>query len=346
MLNQNIKKILLLYPRTGFDPIKPRMPSSLIYLGTYLKEQGYQPIIIDTRVDSNFEKKIKENISESIAVGITTMTGMQILFALHLAKLIRNISKNIPIIWGGVHPTLLPEQTIKNEFVDIIVRGEGEETFLELIQNLEQKKEINDIKGITFKNKKGDIINNKDRPFLDINKLPMPDWDLIDYNKYRIFDVMSARGCPHRCTFCYNKKFNNRMWRSKNADLVLNEIVYLVKKYNIKQLNFIDDNFFTNKKRVEDICKGLIERKIDIKWRASCRIDYLNNYDETFLNFLNKAGLAELFIGAESGSQPILDNIKKDATIEQALNAVKKCRDNNIQGQYSKKNKQFVLWLA
>ncbi|NQU88054.1 MAG: radical SAM protein [Mariniphaga sp.] len=329
------KKVLLLFPRTGFDPIKPRMPSPLIYIGTFLKEKGYEPIIVDTRVDKDYKRKIISHINDSIAVGITTMTGMQILFALNLARFVRKAAPKIPIIWGGVHPSLLPEQTIQNKYVDVIVRGEGEETFYHLIKAIDDKTALEKVKGITFKDKEGNVINTPNREFIDLNKLPFPNWELIDYKKYRIFDILSARGCPHRCGFCYNIQFNCQNWRPKSAKRVLKEIEYVVRKYNVKQLNFIDDNFFTDKKRVEEICRGIIKKGFKIKWRASCRVDYINRYGSKFLNLLNKAGLVELFIGAESGSQRMLNLIKKDITIKQTINTVKKCKDNNIQAQYS-----------
>lgn len=330
-----MKKILLIFPQTGFDPLKPRMPSSLIYLGTYLETKGYQPVIIDTRTEEDYKEKIKLHLHDSVLVGLTTMTGMQILFAQKIAKLVRQFSPKTLLVWGGVHPSILPEQTIQNQFVDIIVKGEGEETFYELIQALENNQSLETVKGIVFKDKAGKIISTPDREFMDLNKLPMPNFDLVDTSKYRIFDVVSARGCPHRCTFCYNFRFNNRKWRPKSTKKVLEEIEYIIKRYNIDQINLIDDNFFTDKRRVEEICRGIIKKGLKFKWRASCRSDYIEHYDDDFLNLLQQAGLVELFIGAESGSSKILDRIHKDITPEQTLEVARKCCQHRIQSQYS-----------
>jgi len=311
------KKVLLLFPRTGFDSYIPRMPSSLIYIGTYLKERGYEPIIIDSRVE-DYKKKILEN-KDAIAVGITTMTGVQVLFALKLAKFIRE-NLDVPIIWGGVHPSLLPHQTLENEYVDYVVKGEGEKAFYELVKNIEEGKEPNKIQ------------NGK---CIDLDLLPFPDYSLVDVKKYNQFDIISARGCPSQCTFCYNHKFNNRMWRGKSAKKVLQEIKYLIENYNIKYFNFLDDNFFTNKQRAIDICNGIIERGLKVKWKASCRIDYLDSYDDEFINLLKRAGLCLLMVGAESGSQKILDSVKKGITIEQMDRVMKKLGRLGLKAEYS-----------
>ena len=328
------KKILLIYPRTGFDPIKPRMPSSLIYLSTSLQKAGYKPIIVDTRVEHNYKEKIRANIKDTIAVCITTMTGMQILFALKFAKFARSLNPSTPIVWGGVHPSILSQQTIQNKYVDIIVKGEGDKVIVELIKSIEKNKPLDKIKGIVFK-KDRKIINTPGAEFLDVNELPMPNWDFINVKKYRIFDVQSARGCPHRCEFCYNLVFNKRIWRKKKTKKVINEIEYILKTYKVNEINFIDDNFFTDIKRAEEIIKEIIKRKLKFTWRTNCRADYFDRFDVNFLKLTHKAGLREIQIGCESGSQKILNYIKKDITVKQIINAVSLCKQAGVQAQCS-----------
>lgn len=332
------KKVLFIYPKTGFDPVKPRMPSSFIYLGTVLRKKGYDPVIVDTRVDQNYKEKIIEHLKDSIAVGITTMTGQQILFALGLAKFVRENNPNVKIIWGGVHPSLLPVQTIENPLVDILVRKEGENILPELIQAIEKNPKNPDyslINGITFKDGSGKIISNPDAPLVDLKELSSPDWTLIDWQKYRIFDVQSGRGCPHQCTYCYNIMFNQRRWRPKPPEKVVAEIEEIITKYGVKEINFIDDNFLTDMERARKIMREFISRGLNFTWRTNCRVDYFDRFDLEFLRLAHRAGLRELQFGCESGSQRILDLIKKDISIEQIKKAVTMAKDAGIQAQCS-----------
>ena len=334
-INTNSKKVLLIYPKTGFDPIKPRMPSSLIYLGTILQQEGYEPVIVDTRVEKDYKKKIIHHLKDSIAVGITTMTGSQINFALSCSKFVRKTNPKIKIIWGGVHPTLLPEQTIKNRFIDIIIMGEGDITLPNLIRALENKSDLSTIKGITFKTEDGTIISNENAPLVSKDNLISPNWKLINHQKYRIFDVQSARGCPWRCTYCYNVMFNRRMWRPKPPQQVVNEIEEIITKFGVKEINFIDDNFITDLNRAKAIMEEIIRRKLNFTWRTNWRVDYFDRFDQNFLKLAYQSGLRELQFGCESGSQRILDLIKKDQTVKQIINAVRMANASGIQAQCS-----------
>ena len=328
------KKVLLLFPKTEFDPLKPRMPSSLVYLGTELKNAGYEPIIIDTRVETDYAEKIRNNLDGSLMVGITTMTGMQIVYALELAKLVRRLDPSVPIIWGGVHPSILPNQVLESQYVDIIGRHEGDRTIVLLAKALSNGKGLEKIPGISFK-KNSRMISTPEAELLDVNTLLPPDWTLIEPKKYRIFDVQSARGCPHRCEFCYNIMFNKQRWRAKSAEKVANEIEQIIKGYGVEEINFIDDNFFTHRKRAEEMLDLILERKLKFTWRTNCRANYFDNFDESFLRRAYAAGLREVQIGCESGSQKILDYMKKDITVKQILNAVTLCRNAGVQAQCS-----------
>ena len=310
-----MKKVLLIFPKTGFDPIKPRMPSSYVYLGTVLKQLGYTPIIVDERVEQDYKDKIKYHIKDSIAVGLTAMTGRQINYALSLAKFVREIS-NKKIIWGGIHASLLPEQTLQNKYVDIVIKGEGEFLLPKVIKMIERGKKVPKI-----------VSSN----FIDLKDIPSPDWSLIDTAKYRVFDVQSSRGCPYRCTYCYNPIYNKRIWRPKPKEKLIKEIEDI--KLGAKEINFIDDNFFTDIKRTEWILKEIIRKKLKFTWRTNCRVSYFDKLGKPFLDLAYKAGLRELQFGCESGSQRILDLIKKDITVSQIENAINKVSKSGIQSQ-------------
>lgn len=322
------KEVILVFP--GRTSIRPQLPLSLLFLAETLEKNGYMLRLIDRRVDKKNPVDLK--IDNVICVGISAMTSPMILDGIEFAKQIRAISQHIPIIWGGIHPSTLPDQTILNEYVDIVVRGEGELTLLEVVKKLESGESLESVKGITYK-ENGKIKVNPDREeWVNLNEIGTLPYHLIDMNKYNTteFSYQSSRGCPHNCSFCYNRAFNKKSYRFKSSEKVLKDLEYIVGKFNLKQINFDDDNFFVNRKRVEEICKWILERKFNIDWYAACRIDYFARYDSEFINLLRDSGCKKILFGAESGSSKILKFINKDINVEETISAVKKCKDAGI----------------
>ena len=232
------------------------------------------------------------------------MSGLQIKYALEFAHFVRVQNPSCPIVWGGVHPTLLPEQTATNDYVDIVVRGEGELIIKDLANKLALNQSLEDVAGITY-NINGSIKSNPDGKIIDLNAVPIAlPYDLLQMDKYPSvrsgrFHIQTSRGCPHRCGFCYNSFFNKNKWRAKSAKRVLDEIEYILNRFpHVKIIDPIDDNVFVDKKRVEDICHGLIDRKLDVQWRGNCRFDYMSTYSKDFLELLVQSGCVELDFGA------------------------------------------------
>jgi len=317
---------------------KSMPPLGLMALSSCLKKNGFTVEIIDGVLEKNPQKKIINSLDDTICVGITCLTGPQIADALSIAKIVKENKPEIPIVWGGFHPTLLPEETIRHELVDMLVRGQGEETIVELVNALKNKLPLNNIQGLTYK-EKGKIISNPSRPLTDINKFPMLDYFGVNIEKYiinfplinsRILPYSSSRSCPHRCGFCAISKFYNRIYLPYPAERVVKEIEFFVKKFNINGILFQDDNFFVNKKRVEDICDLIIEKKLDIKWGALSRCNYFARYDKSFLDKLIESGCTYINFGVESGSSRILKLIKKDITIKDVLETAKKCKKMKV----------------
>jgi len=340
MENENFKKandVVLIFPRTGSMDIKGiliEIPQGILFIAAYLEKEGFKVKLIDQRVDEDWKKILKKETANAKFVGISAMTGKQIHYGIEIAKFVRKIS-NAKIIWGGIHPSIMPEQTIKNNLVDIIVAGEGEETMVDLL-----KKDLENVKGIYFK-KNGKIIKTESRNFLDLNKTPPLPFHLLEMNNYFIpfvgvrgIHLHTSRGCPHICTFCYNKVFNKSKWRCMNAKKVADMIENVVKKFNVSGIVFAEDNFFVDLKRVESIFQELDKRNIHIRWKANCRIDYLGKMSEEFLCFLENHGLDTLDVGVESGSDKILKDMQKDITTEQIYRVNKKLARTNIRLRY------------
>ena len=335
------EQVLLVFPGKYNVP-NPQIPLSLLHLAAYLRRSGFEVKIHDMRTE-----KYKETlVQDPLFVGISSMSGHQIGYGLNFARKVRDADAKTPIVWGGVHPSLLPEQTVANEYVDVVVRGEGEETVVDLAKRFAVNQPLDDVTGITYK-ADGKIKGNPDRPLINLDDIPVNlPYDLIDMERYPSiksgrFHIQTSRGCPHRCGFCYNTVFNKRCWRSKSTERVLNEFEFVLDKYpQIKCLDLIDDNYFVDKSRVENICKGMIERGIDTTWRADCRFDYMSNYEESFIRLLEKSGCIELNFGAETGSDHLLELIHKDVTTDMMFKSVEKLRD------YAPSIEPYVFWMS
>ena len=335
------KDVVLVYPGKHREA-NPQIPLSLLHVSSPLMREGYHVRIFDMRVE-NYEDF---DIGEPIFVGLSCMSGQQIRYGLKLAHKVREQNPSCPIVWGGVHPTLLPEQTAACSLVDVVVRGEAELVIVELARELATDQELDTVKGITYK-AEGAIRSNPDAALVDLNTIPIElPYELLSMDKYPSFragrfHIQTSRGCPNQCRFCYNSVFNKQRWRGKSATHVLKEIEYIIQRFpNIKIIDPIDDNFFVDKKRVVDICKGMLTRKIHIKWRANCRFDYLSAYDKDFLSLLEKAGCVELDFGGESGSERIQQFIKKDVTAQQMLLSVENLK------KWAPNIEPYISWMS
>ncbi len=286
------------------------------------------------------------NVGSSLFVGISAMSGQQIRYALEFARYVRLQASYVPIVWGGVHPTLLPEQTASNEYVDIVVRGEGELVVKDLADALLEDQPLDEVLGLTYKVNET-IKSTPDGKVINLDDIPLNlPYDLLLLDRYPSFragrfHIQTSRGCPHRCGFCYNSRFNHTKWRGKSPNRVLDEIQWVIQKYpHIKIIDPIDDNFFVDEYRVKQICQGLLDRNLGVQWRANCRFDYLANYSKDFLELLEKAGCVELDFGGESGSERLQTLICKDVTADEMLQSLENLR------RFAPSIEPYVSWMS
>lgn len=320
----------------------PSLPLGLIAIGSELQKSGYNVKIIDRKVEKNAEEIVLNNLDNDVIVFcVTCLTGSFIKDALEICKKVRKKMPSLPIIWGGFHASLLSEQTIKHPLVDIIVRGQGEETIVELLDALKNKKSIKDIKGIIYKKNKKSIIN-PGRPLKDINIFERLDYSLVDVEKYirydvspRTIDYISSRGCCYHCAFCSISALYGSRWLGYEPIRVVDEIESIVKKYRVDGIHFMDDFFFADPKRTEKICDEIIRRKIKIKWWAMARCDVFCRLSSTLLQKLKKSGCHTLNFGAESGSQKILNMVNKGLKVNEIIKTAKICNKYGFNAQYS-----------
>ena len=333
-------KVVLVYPRyvTGWQ-VQTRLaiPLSLLCVGTPVSLAGYQVKIIDQRIEPHWRSILIEELAQApVCVGVSSMTGPQLKFALEISKIAKRYG-NAPIVWGGVHPSLLPEQTLQNENIDMVVQGEGEETFLELVQALDGKRPLRDVKGIWYK-ESGAVKNTGDRPFVDLNHLPPLSYDLVDLAKYRrvMFGVphqnfFTSRGCPCQCTFCYNTAFDRKRWRAMEPDLVVKRLKDFVTHYKVQGVIINESNFFVDMDRARRILKGIVKEDLGIVI-SKVNIDggTLFRLSGDDFDLLERAGCRRLPIAIESGSEKIRTLLKKPADVGRLLEINRRLKGTRI----------------
>jgi radical SAM superfamily enzyme YgiQ (UPF0313 family) len=256
------------------------------------------------------------------------MTGPQLLHALQGCKLVRELHPDVPIIWGGIHSTLLPEQTLKSSFVDVIVAGEGEETFGELVKALQAGSPLSQVKGIWYR-ENGKACFTGHRSFVDFDAQPPLPYNLIEMDRYRrrLFGMdhisfTSSRGCIFNCAFCWEPAMNNRKWRPMRPETVLEHLKRLIRDYGIGGFLFTDDNFFVDMDRAYGILERIVREDLNISiGKLQIRADTICRMDRDFLQLLVKANVKRLHLGVESGSERVLSLLKKGETIEQIIKA-------------------------
>jgi len=339
-----VADVILLFPKSSFLEKAMKhfyLPLALLNSVIYV-EKEYSVKIIDQRTDNKWKKTLLKELNQNpLCVGITSLTGEQINYALEISKLIKEES-NVPTVWGGAHANILPQQTLENPYIDFIIQGEGEIAFYELVKALDKKTPLKNVRGLWYK-EKGRIKSNPPPDLIDLNSLPNPPYHLVDVEKYvlrfdnqRMFILETARGCPNRCSFCFVQNTNSqRRWRALTPENTVEKVKLIAEKFKVKGVEFQDLTSFVDLKRMKNVCKLLIKEKVDVFWNTCGRINDVLRMDSEYLRLLEKANMRRFALGVESGSDRILKMVKKGITTQQVLDASKKLSKTSIPPIYS-----------
>lgn len=313
-------------------------PLGMLYVATILKNRGIEVSVLDQSAKGFSMKKTVEWVKKEDPdiLGFSTLVNSG-RTAAQIAREVKKENPNITIVFGNFHATFNAERILKKyPYVDIIVRGEGEYTSVELVECLKKESKLKNVSGITFR-KKNQIISTPDRPLIkDIDAFPFPDRELLgEYHATiagayiapkKFTNILSSRGCVFKCRFCGSRVLSRGMWRPRSVENTIKEIRLLVSK-GYRQFLFADDNFTLNPKRVVKLCQEIRKEKMDIEWFCEGRVDSCS-YD--MLREAVKAGCRIIIFGIESANQRILDYYKKRITVEQSENAVKTARKAGV----------------
>ena len=311
-------------------------PLGLAYLASILEREGHEVRIIDASVlklsISQIKSLFKRSRPDIIGVTSTTPTIYE---AYSVIKAGKDVCPDSFTILGGPHASSLPVETLKEcPALDAVCIGEGEETIVDLAEALGSRRGLSTVKGIAYRSR-GKVRINQPRPLIrDLDSIPFPARHLLPMSKYSVLGkktvvchIMSSRGCPFQCIFCSSSRFFGRQYRARTAENVVDEMEYLVSEYNPESIEFSDDEFTLNRKRVEEICDEIKRRGIDVQWACSSRVDTIN---KRLLQKMRRAGCFLIYYGIESASQRILNFIKKGIRIDQVVKAIKQTREAGI----------------
>jgi len=331
-------------------------PLGLSCLAAVLRKEGHEVLIYDadcnvnpskmdfTRLEDSYTfylkslredshtiwKEMRERIHsfKPDMVGITVWTTFAA-SAYKIASLCKEYDKSVPVVMGGPHITIKYGEVIKIcRDADFLIRGEGEETFLELVEKLQDGDEVKierlrNIKGIAYR-QNGRIIHNPDREFIqNLDAIPFPARDLLlnkgSYNSEDMGLLMTSRGCPYNCSYCATGIWKRRI-RYRSINNVIEEIKFVINAYGTQQFTIKDDTFTVNRKRVLEFCDKLIKENLDINWDCNTRVDII---DEELLKKMKAAGCNGIKVGIETGNERVLKLINKRTTLSQAREAAR-----------------------
>lgn len=338
--------IILVMPLANrFDKVSIRIPNGLLAIATLPDKAGYSIKIIDLKIDNDWRRTLKQSIdNNTLCVGISCSTGRMIHSGLEVASHVRSLNPELPIVWGGPHPTLLPEQTLEHPLVDIVVINEADMSFMKLVEALSNKRDLTEVRGIGYK-KDAKIKINLPTPLIEnLDKIPIFPYHLLDISKYSSLkignlpslDILTSRGCPYNCAFCSVPITSHRLWRAISVEKIIENIALLKERYGIKTFYIVDDNFMVDLRRVEQFLDALKEANLDIYWGTQgVRVDTINNMPLRLLDKIEESGCRELSIGVESANPEILKLINKKIEIEDVYKANEKLAGRNFAVKYN-----------
>jgi radical SAM superfamily enzyme YgiQ (UPF0313 family) len=323
-------------PRSGWQAQRRiELPLGLLSVGTPLDRAGWTVRIVEEYGNWRWRKELTRALAEPdcVCFGVTCMTGPQILHAIRACRIVREQRPDLPIVWGGIHGSLLPEQTLQSRWADVVVVGEGEETFPQLVNALANRASLAPIEGLAYA-EKGQIRVTPPRPFVNLDRQPPLSYHLVNMDHYRrrLFGMdhvsfNSSRGCTFRCSFCWDPVLHGRRWRAMEPKTVIEQLQRVFRDYGIRGFLFTDDFFFLDLPRARAVLEEIVRADLGFSIsKLQIRADTICRMDREFLELLVRANVRRLTVGVESGSPSMLQLIKKDVTVEQIIEANQKLK--------------------
>src|SRR3984957_8868249 len=329
-------KVVLYNPQAVFFT----MPLALLAIGSELDPEVYEVITIDARLDTDAENTVVSHLADALCLGVTVLTGAPISDALQISRAAKRARPDIPVVWGGWHPSMFAKECLLERSVDVTVRGQGEETFAEIVQRLKDGQTLLGCEGCTIRLPDGSIHENPARNLAQVDKFRAHDYGLIPVERYyelkgkRQLDYISSQGCNFRCAFCSDPFVYGRKWVGLEPVRMALRLKELWDRYHFDDVNFQDETFFTKAGRVEAMADRIVESGMKITWAATMRADQGIRLPERVWARCKQSGLRRLLVGVESGSNEVLKRIRKDIKIEQVFETAQKMVKYGLAGHF------------
>jgi anaerobic magnesium-protoporphyrin IX monomethyl ester cyclase len=335
-----MRKVVLFFPAYGSGEVAP--PLALIHLAAPLVERGYDVRIVDSAIVEDSAAAVLRELDGALCLGMSLVTGPMITQAVAVARAVRAARPDVPIVAGGWHPSILPEQTLRSPYVDAVVKGQGELAFLEVAERFARgERDLGGIAGVLWK-LGGEIVRNADRGYTDIGALPRRPFELVDFEAYarrgegtRWLLYCTSHGCPWDCSYCSNASVYGRSWKPLEAEAAVREMAELGSRYRLDVIDIIDDNYLVRRDRALEIAERLLRADTRFAYYVQTRTDQVDRLEDGELLTLARSGLRRIFFGLESGSAKVMRSVNKRLDFETVYRTAERCRRYGIRPSFN-----------
>ena len=333
------RKIVFFFP--SFASSEATAPLGILAVATPLKRAGFEVVLIDSTITPNFKQRVLEEVKDALCLGISLVTGPMIRETVDIARSVKSWDPEFPIILGGWHPSLLPRQTLEAPYLDYVVRGQGEDSLLELVQHIRASAAPDFIAGIGFK-RDGRLIMTPERPLRPLVEMPPKAYELADFDAYerscgrRWAMYTSSLACPFNCGYCTNSGVYGRKWNALPPEQFVEETTDLTRRYALEMLWIVDDNFLVDLDRARGIAEGLVRENSHYRWSIQATTNLTSRLSSEDLKLLRRAGLHQICQGVDSGSHTVLQQMGKDwQDFEQIYESAARCIEAGIRPSFN-----------
>ncbi len=334
------KPVVLFFPSYYSDEAAP--PLALIHLAAPLVANGHEVRIIDSAVEDEPLKAVLQALEGACALGVSMVTGPMITQGVAVAAAVRAARPDLPIVAGGWHPSILPEQTLRSPLFDAVVKGQGEVTMAEIVERWNVgERDLTGVAGSLFK-RGAEIVANEPRGYTDINALPRRPFEIVDFERYakkchgfRWILYCSSHGCPWDCSYCSNASVYGRNWKPLYPDQAVDEMSELATRYRLDVIDIIDDNYLVRRDRAMEIAEKLLRKGTKFGYFIQTRTDQIDRLSDDELRLLRRSGLQRIFFGIESGSKKVLKTVNKRLDLDTAYRTAERCRSAGVEASFN-----------
>ena len=330
------RKVVLYNPRAVFWT----MPLGPLAVGSHLPKDQYEVVIVDGRLEDDPVAALLSQLPGALALGVSVLTGAPIRDALVVSRAAKARFPDLPVVWGGWHPSLFGTECLEEPSVDATVQGQGEETFVEILDRLADGVSLVGCAGSACRDADGTPVRSPARTFAAVQGFAPHDYGLLPVERYfekkgkRQIDYIASQGCRFRCAFCADPYVYGRQWTGLAPGRLGEELERLHRSHRFDDVNFQDETFFTSLSRVDAIAEEILRRELPISWAATLRADQGVRLTDEVMSKVRRSGLRRVLLGVESGSQEMLDRIRKDIRLEQVFLSAEKCLRHGVRVQF------------